>query len=207
MAEISAMLFDVGGVLLTNGWDHVEREAVLSHFSVDRAAYEARHELANDAWEKGFMTAEQFLQRTVFFEPRPFTPPEFLEEVKAQSRVLDSSAFRVLDELRASGRLKLMVLNNESRELNNYRIERFELHRYFDGFLSSCYLGMRKPDPKMFLLALDVLQRKPGEVAFVDDRQQNCAAARGVGMHAIQYQDQDQFVKELERLGVEFQIA
>jgi putative hydrolase of the HAD superfamily len=204
VAEISAMLFDVGGVLLTNGWDHLERSAVLSHFCVDRAAYEARHELANDAWEKGFMTAEQFLQRTVFFEPRSFTPAEFLEEAKAQSRALDSGALGVLDQLRASRRLKLMVLNNESRELNDFRIERFELHRYFDGFLSSCYLGLRKPDPRMFSLALEVLQRKAGEVAFVDDREQNCAAAQSVGMHAIQYRNRDQFVKELERLGVEF---
>jgi putative hydrolase of the HAD superfamily len=204
LAEISAIFFDVGGVLLTNGWDHVERSAVLGHFAVDRAAYESRHELANDAWEKGFMTAEQFLQRTVFFEPRSFTPVEFLDEVKAQSRLLDSGAIGILGELRASERLKLMVLNNESRELNDYRIERFQLHRYFDGFLSSCYLGMRKPDPKMFSLALQVIQRPPGETAFVDDRQENCDAAQSVGIHAIRYQNPAQFAKDLDRLGVEF---
>ncbi len=202
MAEIKAILFDVGGVLLTNGWDHAERAAVLGHFSIDRAAYEARHELANDAWEKGFMTAEQFLERTVFFEPRSFTPAEFLEQMKAQSQELPSGALSVMGELRALPGLKLMILNNESKELNDYRVERFQLHNYFDAFLSSCYLGLRKPDSRIFKLALDVLQRKPEEVAFVDDRQGNCDAAESLGIHGICYQDEIQFTRELERLGI-----
>ena len=78
MAEISTILWDVGGVLLTNGWDHLERSAVLQHFGLDSAPFEQRHELANDPWEKGFMTAEQYLLQTVFYEPRPFTPAAFL---------------------------------------------------------------------------------------------------------------------------------
>lgn len=202
MAEISTILFDVGGVLLTNGWDHEERTAVLQHFSVDRAAFEQRHELANDAWEKGFMTAEQYLARTVFFEPRPFTPGEFLEEIKVQSKVLPHGAIRILGELRTSEELELVVLNNESRELNDYRIEQFALGDYFDSFFSSCYVGLRKPDTKIFELALDVLQRNADEVAFVDDRQGNCEAAADLGIHAIHYQDEAQFARELERLGI-----
>ena len=202
MAEIKAILFDVGGVLLTNGWDHAERAAVLGHFSVDRAAYEARHELANDAWEKGLMTAEQFLERTVFFEPRSFTPTEFLEQMKAQSKELPHGALRTVAKLRASNEVAMMILNNESRELNDYRVERFQLHNYFQAFLSSCYLGLRKPDPAIFKLALGVLQRKPEQVAFVDDRQGNCDAAANLGIHAICYQDETQFAQELERLGI-----
>ncbi|HEV2275686.1 MAG TPA: HAD family phosphatase [Acidobacteriaceae bacterium] len=202
MGEIKAILFDVGGVLLTNGWDHAERAAVLAHFSVDRGAYELRHEPVNDAWEKGFMTAEQFLERTVFFEPRPFTPAEFLEEMKAQSKALPGGALRILGELRASDGLELMALNNESRELNEYRIEQFELHRYFRAFLSSCYLGLRKPDPAIFKLALNVLQRQPKEVIFVDDRQANCDRAASLGIHGICYQNEEQFVSELGRFGL-----
>jgi putative hydrolase of the HAD superfamily len=202
MGEISTILFDVGGVLLTNGWDHAERATVLQHFSLDRAAFEPRHELANDAWEKGFMTAEQYLARTVFYQPRPFTPAEFLETMKAQSKVLPHGALRILGELAESEELELVVLNNESRELNDYRIEQFALGNYFDSFFCSAYVGLRKPDPKFFDLALDVLQRNAEEVAFVDDRQGNCDAAADLGIHAICYQDEIQFARELERLGV-----
>ncbi len=202
MAEISTILWDVGGVLLTNGWDHKERAAVLQHFGLDSAPFEQRHELANDPWEKGLMTAEQYLLQTVFYEPRPFTPAAFLQEIKDQSFLLPHGAMRILQELAASEEVELAMLNNESRELNDYRIERFELGRYLDVFLSSCYLGLRKPDPKIFDLALDVLQRDAEEVIFIDDRQANCDAAAASGIHAIRYEDEAQCVQALERLGL-----
>jgi putative hydrolase of the HAD superfamily len=202
MTEISTILWDVGGVLLTNGWDHAERAAVLEHFSVDIASVETRHELANDPWEKGLMTAEQYLLQTVFFEPRPFTPAAFLQQMKEQSQLLPNGAIRILQELAASEQVELAMLNNEARELNDYRIERFALGLYFDVFLSSCYLGLRKPDAKIFEVALDVLQRDPEEVAFIDDREQNCAAAEALGIHAIHYQNEAQCVQALEHLGL-----
>jgi putative hydrolase of the HAD superfamily len=202
MTEISTILWDVGGVLLTNGWDHLERAAVLDRFAVDRASVEPRHEVANDPWEKGLITVEQYLQQTVFFEPRPFTPGAFLQAMKERSQLLPNSAIRILKELAASEQVELAMLNNEARELNDYRIERFALDRYFDAFLSSCYLGLRKPDAKIFKLALDVLQRNPGEVAFIDDREQNCAAAEALGIHAIHYHEEAQCVQALEHLGL-----
>ena len=131
MTEVNTILFDVGGVLLTNGWDHEERAAVLAYFSVDRAAYEERHDPANDAWEKGLITADEFLERTVFFEPRPFTPADFLARMKAQSKVLPHGALRILGDLRASHKVQLAILNNEARELNDYRIETFSVERVF----------------------------------------------------------------------------
>jgi putative hydrolase of the HAD superfamily len=202
MAEISTLLWDVGGVLLTNGWDRTERAAVLEQFALDGVAFEQRHEIANDAWEKGLMTAEQYLLQTVFYEPRPFTPGAFLQAMKERSVLLPHGALRILQELAASEEVELAMLNNEARELNDYRIEHFEFGRYFDVFLSSCYLGLRKPDPKIFELALDVLQRDAEEVAFIDDRPGNCAAAEALGIHAIQYQDESQCAQALERLGL-----
>jgi putative hydrolase of the HAD superfamily len=192
----------VGGVLLTNGWDHLERAAVLKKFEVDNDSFEPRHELANDPWEKGLITADEYLQRTVFFEPRPFTPAEFLQAMKERSVLLPHTAMRILQELAASEEIELAMLNNEARELNDYRIERFELGRYFDSFFSSCYVGLRKPDPKIYDLALDVLQRDPEEVVFIDDRQGNCDAAEALGIHAIRYMDEAQCVQALERLGL-----
>jgi len=202
MVEISTILWDVGGVLLTNGWDHLERAAVLKKFEVDSDSFEQRHELANDPWEKGLITAEEYLQRTVFYEPRPFTPADFLQAMKERSVLLPHTAVRILQELAASEEVELAMLNNEARELNDYRIERFELGRYFDSFFSSCYVGLRKPDLKIFDLALDVLQRDPEEVVFIDDRQGNCDAAETLGIHAIRYIDEAQCVQALERLGL-----
>jgi len=202
MATITTILWDVGGVLLTNGWDHKERAAVLSHFGVDRDAFEQRHADPNDAWEKGLLTVEEYLQKTLFYEPRNFTVAEFVEAMKAESKVLADSAIGILGTLAASSPVFLGILNNESRELNDYRIEQFKLRDYFDVFLSSCYVGLRKPDTQMFKLALNVLQSDPDSVAFVDDRPGNVQAANDVGMHGIHYQGAESLKAELERLGV-----
>jgi putative hydrolase of the HAD superfamily len=202
MVEISTILWDVGGVLLTNGWDHQERAAVLKKFQLDAEPFEQRHDLANDPWEKGLITAEEYLLRTVFYEPRTFTPGEFLQAIKERSTLLPHTAMRILQELAASEELELAMLNNEARELNDYRIDRFELGRYIDSFFSSCYVGLRKPDPKIFDLALDVLQRDAEEVVFIDDRRGNCDAAAALGIHAIHYLDEAQCVQALERLGL-----
>jgi putative hydrolase of the HAD superfamily len=202
MTTITTILWDVGGVLLTNGWDHEERAAVLSHFGVDREAFEQRHPDVNDVWEKGLITVEEYLQKTVFFEPRKFTADEFVEVMKAQSKVLEDSAIEILGQLGASDSLVLGMLNNEARELNDYRIETFKLRRFFDGFLSSCYVGLRKPDTRMFKLALDILQRDPREIAFVDDRLGNVEAANEVGMRGIHYEGAESLKHELEALGV-----
>jgi putative hydrolase of the HAD superfamily len=202
MAEISTILWDVGGVLLTNGWDQIERAAVLEHFGLDFDLIEPRHQFANDSWEKGLTTGEQYLQHTIFFEPRPFTPADFLQQMKQRSVLLPQGAMRILHGLAASEEMELVMLNNEARELNDYRIDQFALGAYFDVFLSSCYLGLRKPDPKIFELALDVLQRDADEVAFIDDRQHNCDAAAALGIHAIRYQGEAQCVRALEQLGL-----
>ncbi len=203
MVDVSTILWDVGGVLLTNGWDHVERGAVLQHFGLDFDLIEPRHQYANDDWEKGLTTVEQYLQHTIFFEPRPFTSGDFLQQMKERSVLLPHGAMRILQELAASEQMELVMLNNEARELNDYRIDQFALGAYFDVFLSSCYLGLRKPDPKIFELALDVLQRDADEVAFIDDRQHNCDAAAALGIHAIRYQDEAQCVQALEQLGID----
>jgi putative hydrolase of the HAD superfamily len=205
MAKIGAVFFDIGGVLLTNGWDQAERARVLAHFSVDRAEYEMRHEPANDAWERGLIPVEEFLDRTIFFEPRSFTAADFLERMKAESKELAPGlgALGVLRRLRASACLKLAALNNEAKELNEYRIERFQLGSGFSAFFSSCYLGLRKPEPEIFLVALDVFQQPPETTVFIDDRQANCDAAECVGMHGICFQNEAQLVAELKRLGVE----
>ena len=207
MATITTILWDVGGVLLTNGWDHQGRAEVLAHFGLDRDAFEQRHEQPNDAWEKGLTTAEEYLQQTVFYEPRSFSPADFLAAMKAESQVLPDSALGILGSLAASDSLVLGMLNNEARELNDYRIETFHLRDYFDVFLSSCYVGLRKPGREIFELALNVLQVDADSVVFVDDRPGNVATANAVGMHGIRYQGSARLKDEFEQLGIVLEAA
>jgi putative hydrolase of the HAD superfamily len=202
MATITTVLWDVGGVLLTNGWDRKGRAAVLSQFGLDRDVFEERHETSNDAWEKGLITVEQYLKKTVFYEPQNFTPADFFAAMKAQSQILEYSALGILGNLAASETVFLGVVNNEARELNDYRIDQFKLRDYFKIFLSSCYVGLRKPDPQIFRLALDVLQTPAESVVFVDDRPGNVEAANSVGIHGIRYQGTEHLKAEFEKLGI-----
>lgn len=203
MSSITTILWDVGGVLLTNGWDHQERTAVLGHFQLDREPFEQRHPQANDAWERGRIGVEEYLRQTVFYEPRRFTPQDFVEQMKAQSKLLPQSALGILAGLAASDGLKMVAVNNEARELNDYRIAAFTLQRHLEGFFSSCYLGLRKPDPQIYRVVLDVLQRKPEETAFIDDREENVQSAATMGMNAIRYETPEALRQELARLGIE----
>ena len=149
MVEISTILWDVGGVLLTNGWDHSERAAVLRQFDLDSAAFEQRHELATDPWEKGLMTAEQYLLQTVFYEPRPFTPAAFLRAMKERSVLLPNGAMRILRELAESEEVELAMLNNEAREAKRLPDRAFRtgpVLRRFPQFLLSGTAQARRQD-------------------------------------------------------------
>jgi putative hydrolase of the HAD superfamily len=205
--EIRAIYWDIGGVLLTNGWDHEERARVLAQFGIPREEYEARHPEANDRWEKGELSDEEFLKETVFFKERSFTPADFIQAIRAQSKWLPGGARNVISALRQdnglkSGSLKMAMLNNESGSLNDFRIATFGLTEFFDAFFCSAYVGMRKPDPRMFRGGAAMLHFHPEECAFVDDRENNCAAAAEVGMHAIQYTGEEPLRESLGALGV-----
>jgi putative hydrolase of the HAD superfamily len=202
MNRISTIFWDIGGVLLTNGWGHAQRDVVLGRFGIERSEFERRHETANDPWEKDLIGVNEYLAATVFYEPRDFTPEEMLNAMKAESRELPDGGLGILEELAASEELELCVLNNEARALNDHRLQTFGLTSLFDCFLSSCHLGLRKPDPKIYARALDIVQREPGAVIFIDDREENVSPALALGMHGIRFQDPAQLRGELSALGV-----
>ena len=202
MFPFDVVLFDVGGVLLTNGWDHCERAHVMEEFHLDPLEFEKRHREANDPWERDVITAREYLDYTIFHEPRGFTHEDFLDALFAQSVVLEDGGLGILEELAASGNWKLGTLNNEAREPNEHRFSKFGLRQYFDVTFSSCYMGLRKPQPIIYRHALDILG-KPGEgVLFIDDRMENAAAAAAVGMKSIRFEGAGQLRRELETLGV-----
>jgi putative hydrolase of the HAD superfamily len=202
MFPFDVILFDVGGVLLTNGWDHRERAAAMEHFHLDPAAFEARHAAPYDAWERGAITLKSYLDAVVFYEPRHFSQDDFFGFMLNQSKLLANGGLGILEEVAASDRFMLGALNNEARETNEFRFDSFGLRHYFDVSLSSCYLGLRKPEAAMYQRALDILGGPAGRILFIDDRAENVAGARGTGIKAIQFEGADSLREELAGLGV-----
>jgi putative hydrolase of the HAD superfamily len=202
MFPFDVILFDVGGVLLTDGWDHCERRVVLERFHLDGAEFEARHAGSYAAWERGAISVESYLEATVFYEPRGFFPDEFFAAICAQSKPLLGGALGILQELAAADKCLLGALNNEAREMNEYRFDCFELRRHFKVALSSCYLGLRKPEPAIYQRALDILGRPAERILFIDDRAENVAGAEAAGMKAIRFEGAEALRHELAGLGV-----
>jgi putative hydrolase of the HAD superfamily len=201
MAEITSLFWDNGGVILTNGWDRDARKLAVGTFHLDWEDFEDRHELMLDAFETGALSLDDYLKRTVFYRPRSFTPEDFKKFMFAQSQPLpDSLAFA--GELARSRKYLMAALNNESLEINEYRIKKFKLRDYFEAFFSSCYLGVRKPNAGIYKLALEITQRGPGECILIDDRGLNLECARELGMNTIQYKNLAQLREDLARFGV-----
>jgi putative hydrolase of the HAD superfamily len=202
MSPFDVILFDVGGVLLTNGWDHAERRAAVDRFHLNREELEARHAKAADAWERGESSLDQYLDAAVFYEPRSFSREEFFDFMLEQSQLLKDGAMAILKEISASNGFMVGALNNEARETNEFRFGKFDLRRYFKLALSSCYLGLRKPEPAMYARALDILGTQPQRILFIDDREENVAGGAASGMTAIQFKGELALRAELERMGV-----
>ena len=202
MFPFDVVLFDIGGVLLTNGWDRCERSAVLDQFDLDKAEFEKRHPAANDPWERDLISAQAYLDETVFYEPRSFSHDDFLDAIFAQSVELPNGALGILQELAASGRYMLGCLNNEAREPNDYRFQTFGLRDCFDVALSSCFVGLRKPRPEIYRRALDIIGRPAARVLFIDDRPENAAAGAAVGMKTIWFKGAETLRRDLEYLTV-----
>lgn len=202
MRRITAIFFDIGGVLLTNGWDTSSRRAAASEFDLDWDDFSFRHDYVADAIETNRMTLEQYLNRAVFYRPRAFSREDFRAFIFAQSRELPES-LKIAEQLASSGKYFLATLNNEILELNLYRIEHFGLGRYFPVFFSSCFLGLRKPDEAIYRAALRITQRAAEQCIFVDDREVNLECPRALGMQTIQFQDAAQLSRELRANGVD----
>ena len=202
MVKVTAMFWDVGGVLLSNAWDKPFRRKAIDKFGLDAEEFEGRHELVVAAFETGQMGLEQYLDRTVFYGPRSFTQQGFKDFMFSLSQPCPET-LGIVKHLAQKENYLLATLNNESLELNLYRINRFGLRDYFEVFFSSCFLGVRKPDEAIYRLALQMTQRAPEESLFIDDRALNLECARRCGMRTILYQDPARLRRELQDLGIE----
>ena len=201
MPTIHAIFWDVGGVLLTNAWDHTERTAALEHFHLDEAEFHSRHEMLVSSFERGKITLDEYLDRTVFYRDRPFTRSEFRDYMFSLSKPMPE-VLAFARTLADSGKYFMGTINNESRELNLYRIEKYGLREIFRLFVSSCFVGLRKPESGIYRLAIEITQFNPEECCFIDDRALNLECAAKLGMHTIQMQTPEQLRADLVKLGV-----
>ncbi len=201
MREPRVLLWDIGGVLLSNGWDEPSRAAAAHRVGFDPDAFERRHALAVPRYERGEISLDAYLAETLFYEPREFSPAEVARFIFSCSTP-HSDAISLVEELARSSHRTMAALNNEGRELNDFRIRTFGLDRWLSLFFSSCFTGHRKPEPAAYRLVLDVLHRSADEVVFIDDRPENLVPARELGFRAIQFQTVDALRQELKSAGV-----
>jgi len=154
-----------------------------------------------DGFETGRVTLDEYLRRTVFYREHTFTPDDFKKFMFDQSQPFPDS-LDFLKKLAQTRRYMLASLNNESKELNEYRIKTFRLRNYFEAFFSSCYLALRKPNIEIYKLALKIAQREPEECVMIDDRGLNLETAKEIGMNIIQFRSVAQLRGDLEKLHI-----
>ncbi len=198
---IRSIFWDVGGVLLSDGWDRVQRMKTMEHFNLDESEFQGRHEMVVSSFERGRITLDEYLDKTVVYSDRSFTRQAFTEYMFSLSRSVPE-VLGFARSLANAGKYFMGTINNESRELNLYRIEKFGLRGIFPLFVSSCFVGLRKPEPDIYRLALEITQKTPEECCFIDDRALNLECAAKLGMHTIEMRTLDQLRNDLEKLGV-----
>jgi putative hydrolase of the HAD superfamily len=201
LATIRALFWDVGGVLLSNAWDRTQRTTALEHFHLDQEEFHDRHEMLVSSFERGKITLDEYLDRTIFYRTRPFTRDKFRDFMFSLSRALPGM-LEFATTLSTSGKYFMATINNESRELNYYRIEKYGLRRAFRVFFSSCFVGLRKPERDIYRLALETTQIPAEECCFIDDRALNLECAAKLGMKTIEMHDLNQLRSDLTKLGV-----
>jgi putative hydrolase of the HAD superfamily len=199
---ITCMFLDVGGVLLTNGWDHHARRRAAENFKLDLAEMEDRHHLTDDTYEEGKLTLEEYLGRVVFYQKRSFTRARFRRFMFAQSKPFPEMIELVRD-LKTQYDLKVVVVSNEGQELNFHRIRTFKLGGFVDSFISSCFVHLRKPDADIFRLALDIAQVPARQVVYIENTPMFIQVAEGLGIRSVLHTDYKSTRAQLASLGLQ----
>jgi putative hydrolase of the HAD superfamily len=199
---ITCLFLDVGGVLLTNGWDHHTRRRAANQFKLEWAEMEERHHLTFDTYEEGKLTLEEYLGRVVFYQKRPFTRTQFRNFMFAQSKPYPEM-IELVRRLKARYGLKIVVVSNESRELNTYRVGKFKLDQFVDSFVSSCFVHVRKPDADIFRLALDIAQTPARQVVYIENTPMFVEVAEGLGIRSILHADYGSTCAKLASFGLQ----
>ena len=199
-SPITTLFLDIGGVLLTNGWDHAARQQAADRFHLDVADLEERHHLTYDTYEEGKLSLDEYLKRVIFCQERPFSVDEFKSFMLSRSQAIPEM-LNLIRELKTRYLLKTVAVSNEGREINAYRIHTFKLDQLIDTFVSSSFVHFRKPDLDIYRIALDISQSTPEEVAYIDDRPLFVEVANSLGIQGILHVDVPTTRSKLAALG------
>lgn len=199
--QITTLFLDIGGVLLTNGWDRQARSLAAEKFGINAAEMDERHHLTYDTYEEGKLDLDEYLHRIVFYQERDFTIEDFKTFMFQYSQPLPEM-LDLIREVKSKNHLSVVAISNEGRELTQYRVQKFGLDEIFEAFVSSCFVHLRKPDEDIYRLALDISQTTPERAVYLDDRMMFIEVARGLGIQAIQHKDANSTRAEFSRLGL-----
>jgi putative hydrolase of the HAD superfamily len=198
---IKALFIDIGGVLLTDGWNGIARKEAAERFGLEQEEMDERHRLTFDTYEEGKITLDEYLRRLVFYHDRSFSMEDFKRFMLSRSEPF-SDMIDGVTRLKRLNKLKVAVISNEGRELTEFRILRFGLSEFVDFFISSCFVHLRKPDPQIYTLALDVAQVRPEEVIYVEDRPMFIQVAKDMGIRGIRHRSAQETLEQLKVLGL-----
>ena len=200
---ISCVFLDIGGVLLTDGWDHLARKRAAANFKLEWAEMEERHHLIFEIYEEGKITLQEYLSLVVFHKKRPFTRNQFRRFMFAQSKPFPEM-IALVAQLKLRLGMKIAIVSNEGRELNEYRIHKFKLDAFVDVFISSCYVRLRKPDAEIFRVALDTVRVPAGQVLYLENTQMFVEVAEGLGIRGILHTDYKSTCVKLASFGLQY---
>ena len=200
-SPLTTLFLDIGGVLLTNGWDHNIRTRAAEKFGLDYDEMNERHHLTFDTYEEGKLSLDEYLNRVVFYQERSFSREEFKAFMYAQSQPFPEM-IKLMRDLKTQHGLQVAAVSNEGRELTAYRVGQFKLGNFIDFFVSSCFVHYRKPDADMYRIALDISQVTPEQVVYIDDRPMFVEIAQELGIRGIIHKDYETTRKTLETMGL-----
>ena len=204
-AGITTLFLDIGGVLLTNGWDTNIRKSAADKFGLDYDEMNERHHLTFDTYEEGKLSLDEYLNRVVFYQKRSFSRDEFKVFMYAQSQPFPEM-IELMRGLKTQYGLQVAAVSNEGRELTVYRVQQFKLDTFIDFFVSSCFVHYRKPDADMYRIALDIAQVLPQQVVYIDDRPMFVEVAQGLEIRGIIHKGYETTRKALEEMGLSLRI-
>jgi putative hydrolase of the HAD superfamily len=199
---IKAIFTDLGGVILTNGWDHEGRVQAVEHFGMDRVEFAKRHEMVFGDYEEGRMTLDDYLTFAVFHCSRPFSRAEFVNYMKGLSQMFPESLYETLKAVKERYGLPVLAISNEGREIAEYRIQMFGLQDLIDAFVVSGFVRMRKPSIGIYKLCLDLAQVPGSEALYIDDREVLIEAGNRAGLVTLWHRTKEESLKELGRHGL-----
>jgi putative hydrolase of the HAD superfamily len=204
-SSITTLFLDIGGVLLTNGWDHDIRKRAADKFGLDHEVINERHYLTFDTYEEGKLSLDEYLNRVVFYQDRSFSREEFKAFMYAQSQPFPEM-IGLMRGLKSQHGLQVAAISNEGRELTVYRVQNFKLGTFIDFFVSSCFVHYRKPDADMYRIALDIAQVSPQQVVYIDDRPMFVEVAQDLEIRGILHKGYETTKKALEAMGLSLKI-